>query len=58
MTASPTDPRHAGHDPHRPVGVAVLGYSFMGKAHSNAWRNVRAFFPDVPAGPPGGPGRP
>ena len=49
MTASPTDPRHAGgHDPHRPVGVAVLGYSFMGKAHSNAWRNVRAFFPDVP----------
>lgn len=48
MTASPTDPRHAGHEPHRPVGVAVLGYSFMGKAHSNAWRNVRAFFPDVP----------
>ena len=30
------------------MGVAVLGYSFMGKAHSNAWRNVRAFFPDVP----------
>ncbi len=29
-------------------GVAVIGYSFMGKAHSNAWRNVRAFFPDVP----------
>ncbi|HYO38086.1 MAG TPA: Gfo/Idh/MocA family oxidoreductase [Nocardioidaceae bacterium] len=29
-------------------GVAVLGYSFMGKAHSNAWRNVGAFFPDVP----------
>lgn len=30
------------------VGVAVVGYSFMGKAHSNAWRNVRAFYPDVP----------
>ena len=29
-------------------GVAVIGYSFMGKAHSNAWRNVGAFFPDVP----------
>ncbi|MDN4171554.1 Gfo/Idh/MocA family oxidoreductase [Nocardioides sp. SOB77] len=29
-------------------GVAVVGYSFMGKAHSNAWRNVGAFFPDVP----------
>ena len=25
------------------LGVAVLGYSFMGKAHSNAWRNVNAF---------------
>ncbi|NJC20950.1 putative dehydrogenase [Arthrobacter pigmenti] len=28
-----------------PLGVAVLGYSFMGKAHSNAWRNVNAFHP-------------
>ncbi|EMY33730.1 dehydrogenase [Arthrobacter crystallopoietes BAB-32] len=27
-----------------PLGVAVLGYSFMGKAHSNAWRNVNAFY--------------
>lgn len=31
------------------LGVAVIGYSFMGKAHSNAWRNVGAFFPDTPA---------
>ncbi|QIK65802.1 Gfo/Idh/MocA family oxidoreductase [Nocardioides sp. HDW12B] len=38
----------AAHPHERPLGVAVLGYSFMGKAHSNAWRNVRAFFPDVP----------
>ena len=30
------------------LGVAVIGYSFMGKAHSNAWRNVGAFYPDVP----------
>ncbi|WKN49271.1 Gfo/Idh/MocA family protein [Nocardioides sp. Arc9.136] len=30
------------------LGVAVVGYSFMGKAHSNAWRNVAAFFPDAP----------
>jgi predicted dehydrogenase len=29
-------------------GVAVIGSAFMGKAHSNAWRNVRAFYPDVP----------
>ncbi|RLV56208.1 gfo/Idh/MocA family oxidoreductase [Aeromicrobium phragmitis] len=31
-----------------PLGVAVVGHSFMGKAHSNAWRNVSAFYPDVP----------
>lgn len=30
------------------LGVAVVGYSFMGKAHSNAWRNVGAFYPDTP----------
>lgn len=33
--------------PHA-LGVAVIGYSFMGRAHSNAWRNVAAFYPDVP----------
>ena len=32
----------------RPLGVAVVGYSFMGKAHSNAWRNVGAFYPRTP----------
>lgn len=32
----------------RPLGVAVVGYSFMGKAHSNAWRNVGAFYPECP----------
>jgi predicted dehydrogenase len=32
----------------RPLGVAVIGYSFMGKAHSNAWRNVGAFYPETP----------
>ena len=30
------------------LGVAVIGYAFMGKAHSHAWRNVGAAFPDVP----------
>lgn len=30
------------------LGVAVIGYAFMGKAHSHAWRNVGAFFPDAP----------
>jgi predicted dehydrogenase len=33
----------------RPIGVALVGHSFMGKAHSNAWRNVNAFHPDTPA---------
>ena len=33
--------------PSRPLGVAAIGYAFMGKAHSNAWRNVASFF-DVP----------
>ena len=32
----------------RPLGVAAIGYAFMGKAHSQAWRNVGSFF-DVPA---------
>jgi hypothetical protein len=31
-----------------PLGVAMIGSAFMGKAHSNAWRNVASFF-DVPA---------
>jgi predicted dehydrogenase len=35
-------------DAQRTLGVAVIGYSFMGKAHSNAWRNVAAFYPDTP----------
>jgi predicted dehydrogenase len=38
----------AEHREGRAPGVAVIGYSFMGKAHSNAWRNVHAFYPDVP----------
>ena len=33
----------------RTLGVAAVGYAFMGKAHSQAWRNVGAFFPDAPA---------
>ena len=30
--------------------VGLVGYKFMGKAHSNAWRQVSRFFPDLPAG--------
>lgn len=32
----------------RPLGVAAIGYAFMGRAHSNAWRSVANHF-DVPA---------
>jgi predicted dehydrogenase len=39
----------AGTNPaNTTLGVAAIGYAFMGKAHSNAWRNVASFF-DVPA---------
>lgn len=30
------------------LGVAMIGYAFMGRAHSNAWRNVGAFYPEAP----------
>ncbi len=29
--------------------VGLIGYKFMGKAHSNAWRQVNRFFPDLSA---------
>lgn len=33
------------------VRVGLVGYKFMGKAHSNAYRQVPFFFPDAPAKP-------
>ena len=50
MTSSaptPANPQN-GHPECKTLGVAAIGYAFMGKAHSNAWRNVASFF-DVPA---------
>lgn len=32
------------------IGVGMVGYAFMGAAHSHAWRNVGSFF-DVPLRP-------
>ncbi|GAA3152966.1 Gfo/Idh/MocA family oxidoreductase [Planomonospora alba] len=32
------------------LGVGMVGYAFMGRAHSQAWRNVGAFF-DLPVRP-------
>src|SRR5262245_33324470 len=34
----------------RKLNVAMIGYKFMGKAHSNAWRQVGRFF-DAPFEP-------
>jgi len=31
------------------LNVGMIGYKFMGKAHSNAWRQAPHFF-DLPAG--------
>lgn len=35
----------------RKLNVALIGYDFMGRAHSNAWRQVKHFFKDLPAEP-------
>jgi len=35
----------------RKLNVAMIGYDFMGRAHSNAWRQVAHFFPDAAAEP-------
>jgi len=35
----------------RKVNVAMIGYDFMGRAHSNAWRQVGRFFQDLPVEP-------
>ncbi len=37
--------------PSKPtLGVGMIGYAFMGRAHSQAWRNARSYF-DVPVEP-------
>jgi predicted dehydrogenase len=33
--------------PKRKLNVALIGYDFMGRAHSNAWRQVTRFFKDI-----------
>lgn len=48
-TAQALTPPQSGTGPEsKTLGVAMIGYAFMGKAHSNAWRNVASYF-DVPA---------
>ena len=35
----------------KPLNVGMIGYGFMAKAHSNAWRRVANFFPELAHGP-------
>ncbi|HWA73505.1 MAG TPA: Gfo/Idh/MocA family oxidoreductase [Polyangiaceae bacterium] len=35
----------------RKLNVAMIGYDFMGRTHSNAWRQVSHFFQDAPFEP-------
>jgi len=35
----------------RKLNVALIGYQFMGKAHSNAYRQVARFFDDLEVEP-------
>lgn len=30
------------------INIGMIGYAFMGKAHSNAWRQAPHFFPGIP----------
>ena len=38
------------HDRAGTLNVGMIGYGFMGAAHSHAWRNAHRFF-DLPATP-------
>ena len=35
----------------RPLRIGLIGYGFMGKAHSNAYAKVSHFFPEIPLEP-------
>jgi predicted dehydrogenase len=48
LPPAPEGTRPAQRPEPKTLGVAMIGYAFMGKAHSNAWRNVASYF-DVPA---------
>jgi predicted dehydrogenase len=41
---------HQPNGPRSELGVAMIGYAFMGAAHSQGWRNAHRFF-DLPAVP-------
>src|SRR5690349_21373988 len=43
QTSTPTQEE----DMPNSIGVGLVGYKFMGKSHSNAYRQVASFFPDL-----------
>ena len=32
----------------QPLNIGLIGYGFMGRTHSNGYKRVCDFFPDVP----------
>ena len=50
MPTYKTDARglHLFMNTRRTLGVGLVGYNFMGRAHSNAWRQAPRFF-ELPA---------
>lgn len=42
--AAPASSQEAATQPARPLRIALIGYSFMGRAHALGWRNAPAFF--------------
>ncbi|MGW7293047.1 Gfo/Idh/MocA family protein [Streptomyces xiamenensis] len=54
LSSTPTPPPARGDDPRGAersgIGIGMIGYGFMGAAHSQGWRNARSFF-DPPLRP-------
>jgi predicted dehydrogenase len=48
--AHPEQMNETQQTPGPPLGVGMIGYAFMGKAHSQAWRSAGRFF-DLPLTP-------
>ena len=48
MEATALKPKEQATSGQRAYRVALLGTKFMGKAHSQAYRNVNMYFPDAP----------
>ena len=53
--AAVIDGRMSAMSNQKPLNIGLVGYGFMGRTHSNAFRQVNHFFDlDLPAGAQGG----